>query len=396
MPLFRSLLVLGWCGALASGAEWQLRNLKEETIKGELVALEAKSITLKTDKGDVSVPLNEVLHLEMQAAKGSGPYTLVELTDGSVLRCKPETGIQVNGKQVEFTLTSDRKVKAPLTAVSFILKEADNAKVRGNPDWKAVLKSRKSHDLFVYWLESRMNPIPGTYGEGTGTTVEFQTESGTKRQVDLNHKAVAAFVFVNKTDPNLPLPVCTVVDGQENVILAKKVALGEAGAIVVTTLYGSELTYPANQLARLDFSGGKRVYLSELDPRILEERPEDKEPVRKDKNPNDGTLTLAGQKYPRGISLFAPMVLAYPLGGEYKEFTATLGVDDNVEGNTHVKVVIEGDGRELYAQEIKKADKPKELRLSLKDVQELRIKVHPVGVLPFGHHVNIADAKVTK
>jgi len=319
----------------------------------------------------------------------------VELADGTVLRVKPETGVRVDGDQVELTLLSDRKIKVPLKAVAFLLKDAQDLKVRNNPDWKAVLKSRKSRDLFVRWLEGRMNPIPGTYGAGKDTTLEFQTESGLKVPVDLNHKAVVGWVFVNKPDPTLPLPVCTVIDSEENVILAKKVTASEGGDVVVTTLYGQELKYPAMQLARLDFSGGKRVYLSELDPRVLEERPEDKEPLRKDKNPSDGPLQLAGQKFPRGVSLFAPMVLAYPLAGDYKEFTTTLGVDDNVDGNTHVKVVIEGDGRELYAQEVKKGDKPKEIRLNVKDVQDLRIKVHPVGVLPFGHHVNLADAKVT-
>lgn len=398
MPLLRSCIVLLLGGAVAGAAEWQLRNLKEETSKGELVAIDAKTITLKTDKGNVVTPLAEVLHLEMQPAKAAGNFTLVELVDGSVLCCKPENGIQLDGKEAELTLLSDRKVKVPLKALSFILKDAQDAKIRGHADWKAVLKSRKARDLFVRWLEGRMNPIPGTYGDGKGTTIDFQTESGLKVQVDLNHKAVVGWVLVNTPDANLPLPVCTVVDSEENVILVKKVAVADGGEVAVTTLHGSELRYPQMQIARLDFSGGKRVYLSELEPRILEERPAEvgTSELRKDKNPNDGPIQLGGQKYPRGVSLFAPMVLAYPLGGDYKEFTATLGVDDNVDGSTHVKVVIEGDGRELFAQEIKKTDKPKEVRLNIKDVQELRIKVHPVGLFPIGQHLNIADAKVTK
>lgn len=398
MPLMRSTILFLSFGTLATAADWQLRNLKEESFKGELVSIDAKGITLKTAQGNSTMPLAEVLHLEMGPAKSTGSFTLVELSDGSVLRCKPESGVQVDGKQVELTLLSDRKLKVPLKALSFILKDAQDAKIRNHEDWKAVLKSRKARDLFVRWLEGRMNPIPGTYGDGKGTTLGFQTESGLKVEVDLNHKAVVGWVFVNKPDPNLPLPVCSVVDSEDNVILARKVAVADGGDVVVTTLYDGELRYPQAQIARLDFSGGKRVYLSEINPRILEERPVEvgASELRKDRNPNDGPLQLGGQKYPRGLSLFAPMVLAYPLGGDYKEFTAILGVDDNVDGNTHVKVVIQGDGRELFAQEIKKNDKPKEIRLNVKDVQELVIKVHPVGLFPIGQHLNMADAKVTK
>ena len=249
-----------------------------------------------------------------RSAKATGNFTLVELTDGSVVRCKPETGFRVNGKQVELTLLSDRKIQVPLTALSLILKQAQDPKVLGHADWKTVLKNRKNRDFFVRWSDGRMNPIPGTFGDGKDSSLGFQTESGLKVELDLNHQAVVGWVFVNKADPNLPLPVCTVVDEQDNTILVKKVAT-EGDEVVATTLFGSELRFKPDQLARLDFSGGKRVYLSDLDPRILEERAEDKSQLVKDRNLDDGPLLLGGKKFAKGLSLFAPMVLAYPLGG---------------------------------------------------------------------------------
>jgi hypothetical protein len=73
-----------------------------------------------------------------------------------------------------------------------------------------------------------------------------------------------------------------------------------------------------------------------------------------------------------------------------------LGVDPKVQGDSHVKVTIEGDGKELFAAEISRTVEPRPITLDVKNVKQLRIVVASAGLLDLGNHVCLADAKVSK
>ena len=44
-------------------------------------------------------------------------------------------------------------------------------------------------------------------------------------------------------------------------------------------------------------------------------------------------------------------------------FTALIGVDEGIRGRSHVRLVIEGDGKELFAAEFNNGEKPREVRI---------------------------------
>ena len=88
--------------------------------------------------------------------------------------------------------------------------------------------------------------------------------------------------------------------------------------------------------------------------------------------------------------------LVYDIGGQYKDFKAVLGVDPTVGGDSHVKVIIEGDGRQLFSEEFDRKTAPRTLTLDVKNIKQMRIVVASKGLLDLGDHLNIADAKVSK
>ena len=61
--------------------------------------------------------------------------------------------------------------------------------------------------------------------------------------------------------------------------------------------------------------------------------------------------------YAKGLAIPATTELIYDIGGDYKHFKAVLGFDDQVGGDSNVKVLIEGDGRELFKAEMKRERK---------------------------------------
>jgi len=103
--------------------------------------------------------------------------------------------------------------------------------------------------------------------------------------------------------------------------------------------------------------------------------------------------------------LFDYLPLSAGIGGESKENYARSKAERVPMGHTsycplpfakHVKVTIEGDGRELFAGEVRRRDPPKTLTVDVKYVKQIRIVVASTGLLDLGDHVNLADAKVSK
>jgi len=73
----------------ASAAE--LRTLKGETLKGELVSVSEKEIVLDVEGKKVSTPVDQVVSLTLKEGfekiEGDAKYAEVELTDSTLLKC---------------------------------------------------------------------------------------------------------------------------------------------------------------------------------------------------------------------------------------------------------------------------------------------------------------------
>lgn len=406
MPFLRVFVALVFFTSAALAAEHQLRVLNSaEPIKGELVSIDDKNIVMKTAGGNVTKALAQVLQLDLQAAaQPSGNYTQVELTDGTVLNCKPD-GVAFNGKQVELTVLPDLKVQVPLKALSYILKEAQDPRVREHADWKKLLKSRRTQDMFVKAHEGRLSGVDGTFTDGKGTALNFILDGrDTAVPLDLTKPAIAGCIFVNKTDPDAPVTLCKFLDINQNLLMVAKLEAKEGSDFAVTTVAGAKLQYKRDLVVKLDYSRGKLTYLSDMDPAILNELSDDFVDHRyvRDKTRDGNQLQLAGATFNKGLFLPVTTKLEYTIGGDYNEFTAQIGVDERVPGKVHVKLVIQGDGKVLFppandAGEFKRGDKPRQIKLNVKDIQKLTIAVEPAEPLNlFGQHLNLADAKINK
>jgi NPCBM/NEW2 domain len=122
---------------------------------------------------------------------------------------------------------------------------------------------------------------------------------------------------------------------------------------------------------------------------------------RRNRNPdNTGDIRVAGQKYDKGLVMHSRTEVTFDLEGEYREFKAVLGIDDNYTQGSEDPVIVrvEGDGTELKTYEVTRKSGAIPINLNIKDVQKLRIIVDksPENILGLGSLVDLADAKVSK
>jgi hypothetical protein len=395
MPFLRILLALLCCSAVVHAADTaKLRTLTGKSYEGELTSLSDGEIVFQAKDERVTVPVRDVLDIELPASATAqeSRFDDVELNDGSLLHC---TQFTLKGNQVEAKLVGGLELKIPLAAVSYLLKEAHDAKIR--EQWQTILGKRGKSDQLVINVDGTLNSFDGTLGaaDAKGETIEFETVSGVKRTPALER--VQAMSFLRKAEVNAPPVVCKVHDSGHNLLMAARVAL-DAKGFTITTVSGVKVELPRSAVARLDYSKGKITFLSDLEPAKVTERSSVGlvDHYRRDKNLEEGPLKLAKETFSKGLALHAYTELVYDIGGQYKEFKAVLGVDPSVGGDSHVKVTIEGDGRELFAGEVRRKDPPQTLTIDVKNIKQLRIVVASTGLLDLGDHVNLADAKVSK
>ncbi len=195
-------------------------------------------------------------------------------------------------------------------------------------------------------------------------------------------------------------------------------ALEEAGGegVRIRTLYpapGSDarrsLLIRLPEFAFLYFRNGRCVYLSDLRPVKVEERalvepvaPAPGDPLATFPFPwqRDRTvdperpqpLTLRGRVHRKGLGVHAYSALTYDLGGAFKRFFATVGVDDETKGRGpdgrggNVVFEVWVDGRKLYnSGPVTARDDPREIDVPLEGAKQIKL------VVDFGEDYDLLD-----
>jgi hypothetical protein len=315
----------------------------------------------------------------------------VELIDGSLFHCK---SYSFKGKTLVLDVLPGTSRTIPMEKVAYILTDAQDANTR--KEFDAIFTDRGRRDRFFLRKGDRLDGLEGTFGDATadGTHIAFEKADG--GSLKLPFDKLVALLFNNRLEGNIPPTVCKVVDAYQNTVVANKATLKD-GKLTLVTVAQVTVEYPSLQaLAMMDYSRDKVVFLSDM--KLGEENTFDESLVTyaKDKNLDNQTITLEGVPYPKGLVIHAGMVLRADLGGEFKDFKATLGFDPNCAPVSNVKVIFEGDGRQLYTAEVRAKERPQPITLDVKKVRSLKISVVPAEGLFIGRQVTLADAKVSK
>ena len=108
-------------------------------------------------------------------------------------------------------------------------------------------------------------------------------------------------------------------------------------------------------------------------------------------------LTIAGKTYERGFGTHAESTLHINLGGEAQKFSASVGVDDEVNKNpvASIEFVVRGDGKVLWQSGVLHAgDAAKDCEVDLAGVKSLLLEVGDAGDGVSYDHADWADARL--
>ncbi|MBP3955135.1 NPCBM/NEW2 domain-containing protein [Gemmata sp. G18] len=409
VALAAGLTVLALTGPGATGDD--VTTSAGKKLNGKLVAVDAQGVMFAVGESKAQIPARDIVVVDLgnkvaPVPKDVTTFSEIELTDGSTFRV---VKFSLKDKQFEADPVPGPqglplpKIELPMGAVFSAMKRADDAKVRDA--WKKMLANRGKRDLYVIAQETGFTYIQGTVLSGTATGnrpfVTFEKEGGGKDELPLSR--AAGLVFYQPQPPVIPATLCKVTDVFGNALTASAISIAPEG-VSVTTVAGATIKYASTAaLVKLDYALGNVAYLSDLDPQLelpevplIEKRLNPTAAYLKDRSLSNETIKLENQSFPKGVCIAPETVATFNLGGDYTQFKATVGIDENgANATSAARVTIEADGQVLFTEQLKRKDKPKGLVLAVKGVKQLRIIVEADTPLN-GNYVTLAEARVQK
>lgn len=166
----------------------------------------------------------------------------------------------------------------------------------------------------------------------------------------------------------------------------------------LTLVAAPELVVPL-PAGRVEVHGGRRVWLSSLEPADVTETGAFGVtwPHRRDENFDGGPISLGGRRYERGLVVHSSAELAWDLGGGYRSLVATVGIEDLVgaEGDCRVRILVDGEER-WVRERVRGGDQPEELRIGLEGAQRLTLQVEAGERFDIGDHLALAGAYLVR
>lgn len=389
-------------------ADFEATLLDGSSMTGKLTALADDTATLATPAGDQQIVLKEVLSLVQSTGTKSaaGPAAgeiHVELADGSLLfaesisATKQTATLKVpNGPSLEVSMRMVRWVR---------WRDVAGGNSKSDAAWREFVQSDPAGDLLVVRKNAALDSIEGVVGGITDEAIQFSLDGDT---ISVKLPRVEGIVFARGTAQELAgaRSVATLIDGSRLSLTNWKMLPG--GEAELTTPTGIVWKMPLSFIAKLDFSAGKLVYLSDLAPEKIDYRAffapavdlpalRDAYLPRGDRALDGGALVLDGRTYRKGLAMYSKGLVVYRLPEKLSTFSATVGIADRARSaGGDVELTIKGDGKTLWQGSVRAGDAPVPLQLAIAGVKRLELVADYGSGQDVGDHLLLCDAKVTK
>ena len=396
LPVCYPLILCGLLCAVPAGL-WadavQVTELNGTSHAGDLLRLNDQRLTLTADGAEQNIPLTQVLQIRTgrPAEEAQAPPVIqVQLLNGSLLR-----GVEAscNGQHVVLKSPLLGQLSIPLAQVKAVVLQPTDAKSLAM--WQTLLEKPNTDDMLVIKKGEILDFLPGVIMEYNDREVLFLYQGS---EIPVKRERVYGMIH-----PRKPAGKSTAV-GQLHTVAGDRLAVqrlelaGQEFQVAIGAVQA--LTVPVAGTEMIDFSLGRVVYLSDMNPEGVEHTPffDTIWNYQRDKTNIAGPLRLNGKTYSKGLWIHSKTRLTYRLAGEFTQLQGVLGIDDAVAENGlgHVRCTITADDRVLFDEDIAAADAPRSLELDLKGVRFLQILVDFGKGLDIGDHLVIGDARLIK
>lgn len=323
---------------------------RAEALTGRLVEFSLTAgLKLELAESDeaLTIPAEDILAVlvrgEGDTTKAMSDEVEVRLSGGDVLFGRP-VGTVDDVVQIESRLLG--RVEVSLERVDRWLNLKDRDEPRRFAAQRGSEETPAQEDLLRL---SNGDEMRGTVMAIDERGVTLDAEGGA---VQVPHQRLAWADLVAEAPPartGLQARV-RLVDGSQ---LTTSAISYSNGSLALEPFTGDRVTSRLERVARIDITGGKWVWISELPTMSGQHTPmlSLDWPFVEDANVLGRRMRIGGREFERGLGVRSESSLMFELAGQYREFVSFLGVDDVGGSLSDVTAEIRVDGRTAYRKE---------------------------------------------
>ena len=293
-------------------------------------------------------------------------------------------------------LPGEPPVKVPLETIRGVIFNAPQTSAPRTRLLRLLEERSERSDLLVLENGDRVA------GELTGIGAESLTLEGPVGETQLHRAGVRAIGFnpelISFPEQEGPRVLVQLVNG--STFAGERPRLEANDRLYLEAAFGPMLNLPLSAVASIRFEGGRVVPLSDLEPAKYEYTPylSGERDLKRDRSIEGGPLRLRGREYPRGLGMHSRSAVTYDLGGGYRRFEATVGIDDAAQGGGNAVFAVEVDGERVYTSPaLTGTDPPLELPpIDLAGKQRLTLVVEYGERADIQDHADWCDAVLVK
>ena len=360
------------------------------THEGKLVALDASQVSLDTGKVQ-RYPLQRLVRVELlrQPDSHAEPEVRIYLTGGSRFAGR---GFRTRDDAAEWTMLDGTTIRTPLKHVAAVRFRAPSDNL--DAAWrKNALGDRRKDRVIIRRSGNALDYLDGIIENVSAEVVTFRYGERTLRVPRQKLEGVA-FASTGGTDERAR---AVAYDWHGGLWRLKDIRLVD-GAFEATTLCGVTWKTRPSYFRLMSFAGLGRISLVELQPAEVKWQhffplpPENGEQgavpwqewLKKQYAVRSSTSVGADGPQP-SLVLYSGTEIRYRLSEPFERFRARAVVMPSGGGSGHLRLVIEGEGKELLARVLRAGEPPFDIDVPLEGVRRLVIRVE------FGRNLHIGD-----
>ncbi|MGC1272878.1 MAG: NPCBM/NEW2 domain-containing protein [Planctomycetaceae bacterium] len=385
--------------ALAAQAA-DVSTVDGKTVTGNVVALDAETLTIEVGGVSKSVPLESVLQVRLpesdEPSEGNDGAIRLDLHHGGHLSCRQ---IVMEDRTVVADSVVAGRLRVPLSAVVAIRFRPAEQSV--DEHWAELIQSSPDRDLLIVRNGDVLDRLDGTISGLDPQTLTFLVGD---QRVPIDRSKPKLFgVVVGRSAADRKAPVGELQFRNGDRLPVSKLSF--EGDVLQIAANGVSATTRMAAIEAIDFGRGKVKFLSDLQPRTLEHTPyfgmsaiDSVFDVLKDHSDAgpDVPIRIDRQGFQRGLVIHSRTRLSYRLNGEYQRFVAVAGIEQLVRPLGDLDLIITADDKELFRRNLKGTDSAVPLDLDVTGARELTIFVDFAGDSDISDHLALGDARLIK
>jgi hypothetical protein len=382
-----------------------------EFIEGRVV------LSSKDVQQPKSLPYEEIQRVKFSSMESKSiGQTWVQLVDGSVLRGDDLISTASSLKMA--TDLSEVPVEFDVRFASWVLFRHQPSSESQLRDWMELNdRPPESADALGVFRDEKLQWLEGSIGDINQETVMFTVSEQT---VQIKRGRLEGLRYYRAKNTNFASPICRVNMAAGSSLLVSRME-SHNGSLKATLVCGLQLELRPGRLVEVDFTMGRSVWLSELEPTTIDWKPlfgggpsPDKlrqlnlprvnhslrgGPLRLEVSDKPGVeFSFRNQSYEHGFAMPGGSKLAFALDGKYRRLSGLFGFDPDASPSGAVALVVRGDQKELLRQELRNERRinPVKIELDTANVSRIVIEVEYLDGRSSGDLLNLCDWQVNK